>query len=142
MDNLFSNLNLGDFGPKPVVEFKAGKMTYDGRTVKPERRRGLIRVISDPQGMKQFQWVDADTKNPQDSFYVFPDDVKFEKVKQSKDRVYLLEFKSTQQRYFYWIQEAEKDKDEELAKKVHNALNNITEPVATNSAAGPSLVSQ
>lgn len=41
-------------------------MTYDGKMVKPDRRRGLIRVIADPQGMKQFQWVDADTKNPID----------------------------------------------------------------------------
>lgn len=45
--------------------------------------------------MVQFQWCDAETKNPIDSLYVFPGDAKFEKVKQSKDRVYLLEFVST-----------------------------------------------
>ena len=33
--------------PKPMVEFKAGKMNFDGRIVKPERRKGLIRVIKD-----------------------------------------------------------------------------------------------
>lgn len=82
-------------GPKPLVEFKAGKMHYDGRMVKPDRRKGILRVIKDFQGMNQFQFVDADTKNPIDSFYVFPGDAKFEKVKQSKDRVYLLEFSST-----------------------------------------------
>ena len=82
-------------GPKPSVEFKAGRMTFDGRIVKPERRKGLIRVMSDSQGMCQFMFVDADTKNKIDSFYVFPGDAKFEKVKQSNDRVYLLEFKST-----------------------------------------------
>ena len=91
-------------GPKALVEFKAGKMNYDGRMVTPDRRKGLLRVVEDGQGMKQFQWCDADTKNPIDSFYVFPDDAKFEKVKQSKDRVYLLEMKHTQQRYFYWMQ--------------------------------------
>ena len=83
-------------GPKPLVEFKAGKMNFDGRIVKPERRKGLIRVIKDASGMVQFQWCDAETKNPIDSLYVFPGDAKFEKVKQSKDRVYLLEFVSSQ----------------------------------------------
>ena len=95
--------NMASMGPKALVEFKAGKMAYDGRMVTPDRRKGLIRVIEDADGMKQFQWCDLDTKNPIDSFYVFPDDAKFEKVKQSKDRVYLLEMKHTQQRYFYWI---------------------------------------
>jgi len=33
--------------------------------------------------------------------------------------------KHTQQRYFYWMQEEETDKDKELATKVHNVLNNI-----------------
>ena len=56
---------------------------------------------------------------------MFPGDCKFEKVKQSSDRVYLLEFASTQRRLFYWMQEAETDKDAELASKVHNLLNGI-----------------
>ena len=34
-------------GPKPLVEFKAGRMDYDGKMVTPDRRRGLIRVIKD-----------------------------------------------------------------------------------------------
>tara|TARA_B110000285_G_C14521978_1_gene336967 strand:+ start:49 stop:381 length:333 start_codon:yes stop_codon:yes gene_type:complete len=95
---------LQNMGPKALVEFKAGKMNYDGKMVTPDRRKGLIRVVEDQSGMKQFQWCDVDTKNPIESFYIFPDDSKFEKVKQSKDRTYLLEMISTQQRYFYWIQ--------------------------------------
>ena len=43
--------------------------------------------------MKIFQFCDAETKNPIDSetVYVFPGEAKFEKVKQTTDRVYLLE---------------------------------------------------
>lgn len=99
MEAAFANM-----GPKPLVEFKAGKMNYDGRMVTPDRRKGLVRIVQDASGMKQFQWCDADTKNPIESFYIFPDESKFEKVKQSKDRVYLLEMMATQQRYFYWMQ--------------------------------------
>lgn len=36
---------LQDMGPKALVEFKAGKMNYDGRMVTPDRRKGLLRVI-------------------------------------------------------------------------------------------------
>ncbi len=70
-------------------------MNFDGKMVTADRRKGLIRIIKDASGMKQFQWCDADTKNPIDSFYIFPEESKFEKVKQSKDRVYMLEMKAT-----------------------------------------------
>ena len=111
--NGLAGMDLG--GPKALVEFKAGKMNYDGRMVTPDRRKGILKVVEDQGGMKQFQWCDADTKNPIDSFYVFPEDAKFEKVKKNKERVYLLEMKHTQQRYFYWMQDEEKEKDKENA---------------------------
>ena len=68
---------------------------------------------------------------------MFPGDCKFEKVKQSKDRVYILEFQSTQQRFFYWFQDEDKEKDTEFAKKIHNQLNGIETPAetATNGSA-------
>jgi 26S proteasome regulatory subunit N13 len=98
-------------------------MSYDGKKVKPERRKGLIRVTKDMQGMIQFSFLDAETKNKIDNFYVFPGDAKFEKVKQTPDRVYLLEFASTKQRFFYWMQEEEKEKDAENCRKVHCHIN-------------------
>ena len=105
-------------------------MDYDGKLVKPDRRKGLIRVVKDAQGMLQFQWCDADTKNPIDNLYVFPGDCKFEKVKQTSDRVYLLEFANTQRRFFYWMQYAETEKDEENASKLHKMLNGIEQAAA------------
>ena len=69
-------------GAKPaLVEFKAGRMNYDGRMVTPDRRKGTIKIVLDTQGMKSFQWFEADNRTPVDNFYVFPDEVKFEKVK-------------------------------------------------------------
>jgi len=82
--------------------------------------------------MMTFQFLDADTKNPIENFYVFPDEAKFEKVKQTKDRVYLLEMKATQQRHFFWMQETDKEEDENRAKKLHNTMNGITEAAATD----------
>lgn len=114
-------------------------MDYDGKMVTPDRRKGLIRIVEErATGMKQFQWCDPDTKNAIDSHYIFPDESKFEKVKQSKDRVYLLEMKQTQKRYFYWMQEDEPEKDAERCKSVHNTLNNIKDATASAPAAGAS----
>ena len=39
-------------GPKALVEFRAGKMNYDGKMVIADRRKGLIRIIKDASGMK------------------------------------------------------------------------------------------
>ena len=135
-------------GPKALVEFKAGRMNFDGRMVTPDRRRGLIRIIQDNTGMKIFQFCDAETKNPIDSetVYVFPGEAKFEKVKQTTDRVYLLEISGGVQRKFFWMQvnltytdlwqEDDKEKDEERAKLLHNTINNIKETAPTTQPAG------
>ena len=45
---------MQNMGPKALVEFKAGKMNYDGKMVTPDRRKGLVRVVEDAGGMKQF----------------------------------------------------------------------------------------
>ena len=47
-------------GPPALCEFRAGKMNFDGRMVTPERRRGWIRVTSNPMepGMVNFHFCD------------------------------------------------------------------------------------
>ena len=92
-------------GPPPLVEFKAGRMNFDGKMVTPERSRGYVRVVRDPHqpGMVTFQYLDEEKKNVKDSLILFPDVAKFEKVKQSEDRVYLLEVQPEPRRLFFWI---------------------------------------
>ena len=41
-------------GPKPLIEFKAGRMDYDGRMVTPDRRKGILKVVKDAHGMTTF----------------------------------------------------------------------------------------
>lgn len=51
---------MGFGAPPALCEFKAGRMNFDGRMVTPDRRRGWIRVKSDPMqpGMVTFEWCD------------------------------------------------------------------------------------
>jgi len=55
---LLQRLGLGGAGglsgPAPLVEFKAGRMNYEGKMVTPDRRKGLIRIVGEPSGMKTF----------------------------------------------------------------------------------------
>lgn len=56
---------------------------------------------------------------------IFPDDCEFKKVDQCKDgRVFLLKFKSSNRKLFFWLQEPTTDKDEEYCRKVNELLNN------------------
>lgn len=46
----FGTMGLGGqarAGPQPLVEFKAGRMNFDGRMVTPDRRKGFIRIVTD-----------------------------------------------------------------------------------------------
>ena len=58
---------------------------------------------------------------------VFPNDAEMVPIPQCRDgRVVLLKFKEGNKKLFFWLQEpdSKKDKDEELIKKVNEALNN------------------
>jgi hypothetical protein len=64
---------------------------------------------------------------------IFPDEAVFKKVKQcTTGRVFLLEWKSTERRLFFWMQEPSDEKDAELCEKVNKALNS---PPAAEGAA-------
>lgn len=113
----------GGMASQALIEFKAGRMNYDGKKVTADKRRGTVKVVKDAQGITQFQWVEAGSNNPFQNIMIFPGDAKFEKVKQSKDRVYLLEFLQSKQRHFYWMQEKNEEDDESRCKKLNNIIN-------------------
>jgi hypothetical protein len=68
---------------------------------------------------------------------IFPEEAEFLKVEQSKDRVFVLAFKSSSQKHFFWMQEPQGDKDEEFCSKINKA---ISDPIslAQDSGASPS----
>lgn len=130
--NLFAPLpsqGSGGGAVKPLVEFKAGKMTYNSGThkVTPDKRKGLVQLTQAGDGLIHFIWKDRTSGVAEDDLIIFPEDAVFKKVKQvpkEQGRVYLLEFKASNRRLFFWIQEGKDDKDDENANKINQYINN------------------
>ena len=122
---------------KALVEFRAGKMTMSGNLVTPDKRKGMVMVEQGDDQLMHFKWKDRISGNIEDDLIIFPDDVEFKKVTQcTTGRAFILKFKSTTRKLFFWMQEPKDDKDEEFCKKVNDYLNNPPAPGSSGSRGG------
>jgi len=134
---LFGGGRGGAAQSKALVEFRAGKMTTatGSSLVSPDRRKGLIQIEQGDDQLMHFKWKDRGTGVVEDDLIIFPDDIEFVRVKQcTTGRVFVLKFKSSSRRMFFWMQEPKEDKDEEYCKKVNDSLNKP--PGADGASAG------
>jgi len=125
--NLFAMPSGGTGGNKPLLEFRAGKMNFSDQSKKvtPDKRKGLVQITQSVDGLIHFVWKDRTTGQTEQDLIIFPEEATFKHVKQcSSGRVYLLEFKTTSRKLFFWMQEPSDAKDEEHANKVNQYINN------------------
>ncbi|BFZ18701.1 hypothetical protein BsWGS_21740 [Bradybaena similaris] len=114
-----------------LVEFRAGKMAVSGGMVHPDRRKGLVSIYQSEDSLMHFCWKDRATGVVEDDLIIFPDDIEFKHVSQcTTGRVYVLKFKSSSRKFFFWLQEPMADKDEENCWKVNDFLNNPPPPTS------------
>ncbi|GJP53785.1 hypothetical protein CLOM_g12922 [Closterium sp. NIES-68] len=106
-----------------LLEFRAGKMTVSGSTVKPDPRKGLFRLIRTEDLLLHLQWLDRTTQAVEEDMVVFPDEARFEKVSQSSGRVYVLSFNEDDRKLFFWMQEPKAHNDEHHCSEVNRILN-------------------
>ncbi|XP_064383107.1 proteasomal ubiquitin receptor ADRM1-like isoform X2 [Halichondria panicea] len=138
-----SSASDGRREPRSLVEFRAGKMTLSGTTVTADPRKGLVYMKLD-DGLVHFYWKDRKTGSVGDDLIIFPGDAEFKRVSQcTTGRVFILKFKDSARKYFYWMQEPSEDKDEDLIKKVNDIIEHPPDPssVAAEGLAGLSGLS-
>ncbi|XP_068326937.1 26S proteasome regulatory subunit RPN13 isoform X1 [Pyrus communis] len=106
-----------------MLEFRAGKMVFEGKKVAPDTRKGLVRIARGDEGLVHFQWLDRSLNVVEDDQIIFPDEAVFEKVNQVSGRVYILKFTTDDRKFFFWMQEPKAEGDSQLCSSVNYYLN-------------------
>jgi len=117
-------------------------MTFNttSKMVSPDKRKGMLSVLQADDQLMHLQWKDRGTGTVEDDLIIFPDDVEFKAVAAcTTGRVFVLKFKTSNKRMFFWMQEPKADKDEELCKKVNENLNNPPAPGSNRGGAAGGL---
>ncbi|KAF4317763.1 hypothetical protein BBO99_00007780 [Phytophthora kernoviae] len=118
-------------GRNELVSFNAGKMsvkpTANGKfLITPQLEKGKVCLSRGDDQLLHFQWMDRQTGASPEDFIIFPEDAHFAKVDTGRpdDRVYILQYKNSSRRFFFWMQNKDSSRDEELVKKVNDCMNN------------------
>ncbi|PRQ36987.1 putative 26S proteasome complex ubiquitin receptor, subunit Rpn13, UCH-binding protein [Rosa chinensis] len=112
-----------------MLEFRAGKMAFEGKRVIPDTRKGLVRIARGEEGLVHFQWLDRNQNVVEDDQIVFPDEAVFEKVNQASGRVYILKFNTDDRKFFFWMQEPKAEDDTQLCTSVNYYINRPIEEI-------------
>lgn len=139
----------GAVNPGSLVTLKAGKMACVQKEnsskfiITPETVKGQLSLIRGDDDLIHFQWKNRSTNAIDDDFVIFPNEAEFKKVDTgvASDKVYLLQYKNSDRRFFYWLQGIDKaDKPTENvllnANKLSEYLNNPPPVVAQGAAPG------
>lgn len=113
-----------------ALQFRAGKLNRDpsSNMVKPDPRDGqIILDVGEEDGLMHFYWKDAKADRIEDDLLIFPEDPVFEKVPQPNSRVFVLRFRSSNEKLLFWMQEPDASGDEQICAQVNNLINS---PVA------------
>ncbi|KAI0322036.1 proteasome complex subunit Rpn13 ubiquitin receptor-domain-containing protein [Amylostereum chailletii] len=110
--------------PGTILAFKAGRAFRREGTnfVDPAPEKGAL-LIDREDDFLHLLWKDRQTHETIEDLILFPTDATFTRVEEAGDgRVYALKFSSSDQRHFFWMQDASDERDEEFASNVHSLL--------------------
>ncbi|KAI8638910.1 proteasome complex subunit Rpn13 ubiquitin receptor-domain-containing protein [Parasitella parasitica] len=110
-----------------LVQFNAGKCIVSGTWIKPDTRKGQCIYILMDQGedrLLHLYWKERKSQAvAEDDLIIFPDEAEFRQITQcTTGRVYLLLFKTSNERHFYWMQSKTGEKDKEIAERVNELI--------------------
>ncbi|KAL4519362.1 hypothetical protein Ndes2526A_g00450 [Nannochloris sp. 'desiccata'] len=115
----------------PLVQLRAGKLILDGGVLRPDARKGLIRVNRDEHDILHFQWGERDAAGAlvgelEIDQIIFPGEASFEKIPRPGSRVFTLKFAEEADRtLFFWAQENAAENDDAIIQSVNLALSSV-----------------
>ncbi|KAG0259436.1 hypothetical protein BG011_002648 [Mortierella polycephala] len=107
-----------------LMEFNAGQcFRIEGtNTVKPDPTKGLV-YLSEEDGLMHFYWKNRTTGIVEEDLILFPGDAELIPVPQcTTGRVVMLQFKSSSQKLFFWLQDASTDRDQAIFQQVNTLI--------------------
>ncbi|CCM03498.1 uncharacterized protein FIBRA_05632 [Fibroporia radiculosa] len=110
---------------EPRIAFKAGRCFRRGGTnfIDANPTKGAIILLNGEDGLLHFIWKNRVTNDVEEDLILFPSDATFNKVEQSAwGRTYVLKFSSSNQRHFFWMQDADSSRDAEFVSNVNRLL--------------------
>ncbi|KAJ7134452.1 proteasome complex subunit Rpn13 ubiquitin receptor-domain-containing protein [Mycena epipterygia] len=107
-----------------LLAFKAGRAfrRENSNTVEPSPVKGAIILTAGEDGLFHFTWKNRTSGVVDEDLILFPSDASFVKVPQSSGRMYVLKFSSSNQRHFFWLQDASTARDEEFVTNINKLL--------------------
>ncbi|KAF8526090.1 adhesion regulating molecule [Gautieria morchelliformis] len=112
-----------------ILAFKAGRLQRRENTnwLDPALTKGALQLLVADDGLLHFQWRNRVTNTIEDDLIIFPSEASFEKVSQAAGgRTYVLKFTSSNQRHFYWLQDASTERDSQNIENVNGLLQDPT----------------
>jgi 26S proteasome regulatory subunit N13 len=76
-----------DAGPRPLVQFKVGKMALSGTTLTPDKRKGELAITQSEDGLMHVTWTGSASSSPEDDLIVFPNEVVLKRVAQVRTQL-------------------------------------------------------
>ncbi|KAG9227517.1 hypothetical protein CCMSSC00406_0000837 [Pleurotus cornucopiae] len=108
-----------------LLAFKAGRAFRNEGTnrVEPSATKGAIILTNGDDGLLHFIWKNRSTNQIEEDLILFPTDASFVKVSQATSgRVYVLKFSSSNQRHFFWLQDASDERDAKFVENLNGLL--------------------
>ncbi|KAK7048255.1 adhesion regulating molecule [Favolaschia claudopus] len=120
-----------------LLAFKAGRAfrRENTNTVEPSPVKGAIILTAGEDGLFHFTWKNRTTGVVDEDLILFPSDASFVKV---SGRTYVLKFSSSNQRHFFWLQDASTARDEEFVNNINKLLEDPEADLIWNTAASTS----
>ncbi|KAI8803174.1 proteasome complex subunit Rpn13 ubiquitin receptor-domain-containing protein [Cladochytrium replicatum] len=105
-------------GEEHSFHFRAGTCNFADGRVTPNNDKGVISLGITEDGLFHFLWTNRQTGSIDLDLIIFPDEAELKIAGPPTARVYVLKFKTTGQKNFFWLQESNAQEDGELVERI------------------------
>ena len=105
--------------------------------IKADVRKGLVYMYQADDSLMHFCWKDRSSGTVEDDLIVFPDEAELIRIPQcTTGRAYVLKFKTSSQRLFFWLQDLSDKEDDKAVLLINKLLKDPAHAATLRTASG------